>query len=137
VTRTVRDFENDRGVGIQFEDQVIPKKCGHTEEKLLVSKGKMVQKIKAAVDTRRDGDFVLVIRTDAIAANGIADAMDRALTYEKAGADIIFVETPRTVEEMKRMTKTIKVPLIANMVEGSDKTPILPAIELKKLVSYH
>jgi methylisocitrate lyase len=93
----------------------------------------MVQKIYAAVDTRKNLDFVLIFRTDAIAVNGIEDALDRAKAYEKAGADIIFVEAPRTIAEMKRISSTIKAPLIANMVEGGGKTPILPARELKKL----
>ena len=133
VIRTVRDFENAGIAGIQLEDQVMPKKCGHTEGKLLVSKGEMVQKIKAAVDARKDSDFVLVIRTDAIAVNGIDDALDRAAAYEEAGGDVIFVEAPQNVEQMKRITRAIKAPLLANMVEGGGKTPILPSAELKAL----
>ncbi len=133
VIRTVRDFENAGIAGIQLEDQVMPKKCGHTEGKLLVSKGEMVQKIKAAVDTRKDSDFILVIRTEAIAVNGIEDALDRASAYEEAGADVIFVEAPQNVEQMKRIVRTIKAPLLANMVEGGGKTPILPSAELKAL----
>jgi len=133
VIRTVRDFENAGMAGIQLEDQVMPKKCGHTEGKLLISKAEMVQKIKAAVDTRRDDDFILVIRTDAIAVNGIEDALDRAKAYEAAGADIVFVEAPQNLDQMKRITSTIKAPLLANMVEGGGKTPILPSAELKAL----
>jgi len=133
VIRTVRDFENAGIAGIQLEDQVMPKKCGHTEGKLLVSKEEMVQKIKAAVDTRKDPDFLFVIRTDAIAVNGIEDALDRAKAYEEAGADVIFVEAPQNVEQMKRITRAFKVPLLANMVEGGGKTPILPSSELKAL----
>jgi len=133
VIRTVRDFENAGIAGIQLEDQVMPKKCGHTEGKLLISKEEMVQKIKAAVDTRRDADFVFVIRTDAIAVNGIEDALDRATAYEEAGADVIFVEAPQNVEQMKRITRAFKAPLLANMVEGGGKTPILPASELRAL----
>jgi 2,3-dimethylmalate lyase len=133
VIRTVRDFEHAGIAGIQLEDQAIPKKCGHTEGKLLVSKGEMVQKIKAAVDARKDRDFVLVIRTDAIAVNGIEDALDRALAYEEAGADVIFVEAPQNIEQMKRITRAIKAPLLANMVEGGGKTPILPKGELEAL----
>ncbi len=133
VIRTVRDFENAGIAGIQLEDQVMPKKCGHTEGKLLVSKEEMVQKIKAAVDTRKDPDFLFVIRTDAIAVNGIEDALDRAKAYEEAGADVIFVEAPQNVEQMKRITRAFKVPLLANMVEGGGKTPILPTSELQAL----
>jgi methylisocitrate lyase len=133
VIRTVRDFENAGLAGIQLEDQVMPKKCGHTEGKLLVTKNEMIQKIKAAVDTRRDADFVFVIRTDAIAVNGIQDALERASSYVEAGADVIFVEAPQNVAQMKRIAETIKVPLLANMVEGGGKTPILPASELAAL----
>lgn len=133
MIRTVRTFEAAGLAGIQVEDQIMPKKCGHTEGKQLVSKGEMVQKINAAVDTRKDPDFVLIIRTDAIAVNGIDDALDRAKAYEEAGADIIFVEAPRSIDEMKRISSTIHAPLIANMVERGGKTPILSAQELKKL----
>jgi len=133
VIRTVREFEAAGIAGIQLEDQFMPKKCGHTEGKLLVSKQEMVQKVKAAADTRKDDDFMLVIRTDAIAVNGIEDALDRAAAYAEAGADIIFVEAPNNIEEMKRITSTIKAPLLANMVEGGGKTPILPASELQAL----
>jgi len=133
MMRTVREFESAGLAGIQIEDQVMPKKCGHTEGKLLISKAEMVQKIKAAVDARQDPDFVFVVRTDAIAVNGLDDALDRALAYQEAGADVVFVEAPRTLEEMRRVCRTIKAPLLANMVEGGGKTPILPLQELKKM----
>lgn len=133
VIRTVREFENAGIAGIQLEDQVMPKKCGHTEGKLLISKEEMVQKIKAATDTRKDADFILVIRTDAIAVNGIEDALDRASAYREAGADVVFVEAPQNVEQMKLITRTIKAPLLANMVDGGGKTPILSSAELKDL----
>jgi 2-methylisocitrate lyase-like PEP mutase family enzyme len=93
----------------------------------------MVQKIKAAVDSRKDSDFVLVIRTDAIVVNGIEDALDRVLAYEEAGADVIFVEASRNVEEIKRIARSIKTPLLANMVEGGGKTPVIPAKELEAM----
>jgi methylisocitrate lyase len=133
MMRTVREFESSGLAGIQIEDQVMPKKCGHTEGKLLISKAEMVQKVKAAVDARQDPDFVFVVRTDAIAVNGIEDALDRALAYQEAGADVVFVEAPRTLEEMRRICRTIKAPLLANMVEGGGKTPILPLQELKEM----
>jgi len=133
MMRTVREFEEAGLAGIQIEDQVMPKKCGHTEGKLLISKAEMVQKVKAAVDARQDTDFVLVVRTDAIAVNGLEDALDRGLAYQEAGADIIFVEAPRTLEEMHRVCRTIKAPLLANMVEGGGKTPILPLQELQEM----
>jgi len=133
VIRTVRAFESAGIAGIQMEDQIIPKKCGHTEGKLLVSKSEMVQKIKAAVDSRRDPDFVLIARTDAIAVNGLNDAIDRALAYKEAGADVIFVEAPRSVEDMRRVTATIPGLHMANMVEKGGKTPILPLAQLQVL----
>jgi len=133
MLRTVREFEAAGLAGIQIEDQVMPKKCGHTEGKLLISKAEMVQKVKAAVDARQDPDFVLVVRTDAVAVNGLGDALDRAKVYQEAGADVIFVEAPRTVEEMRRICATIRAPLLANMVEGGGKTPVLPLEELKKI----
>src|SRR5512136_2420158 len=108
MIRTVRDFESAGLAGIQIEDQVMPKKCGHTERKLLISKAEIVQKVKAAVDARRDPDFVFVVRTDAIAVNGLEDALDRALAYREAGADVLFVEAPRNVEEMHRICRTIQ-----------------------------
>lgn len=133
MIRTVREFEAAGLAGIQVEDQIMPKKCGHTEGKQLVSKEEMVQKIQAAVDTRKDPNFVLIIRTDAIAVNGLDDALDRAKAYEEAGADVIFVEAPRNTDEMKRISSTIHAPLVANMVEHGGKTPILSAQDLKKL----
>lgn len=133
MTRTVREFESIGLAGIQIEDQLMPKKCGHTEGKLLISKAEMVQKVKAAVDARRDPDFVFVVRTDAIAVNGLEDALDRALAYREAGADVLFVEAPRNVEEMHRICRTIQTPLLANMVEGGGKTPILALRELKEM----
>jgi methylisocitrate lyase len=133
IIRTVKEFEAAGVAGIQIEDQVMPKKCGHTEGKLLISKEEMVQKIKAAVDARCDPDFVFVVRTDAIAVNGLEDAIDRARAYQEAGGDIIFVEAPRTVEEMQRITQSVKGPHLANMVEGGGKTPILSLTELKQM----
>jgi len=133
MIRTVREFESAGLAGMQIEDQLMPKKCGHTEGKLLISKSEMVQKVKAAVDARIDPDFVFVVRTDAIAVHGLDDALDRALAYCEAGADVIFVEAPRTLEEMKRICQTVKAPLLANMVEGGGKTPILGLRELKEM----
>lgn len=132
VIRTVREFESAGLAGVQLEDQVMPKKCGHTEGKILVSKEEMVQKIRAAVDARKDHDFILIARTDAIAVNGLEDALIRAKAYQEAGADVIFVEAPETVEAMRTIARTINAPLLANMVEGG-KTPVLPAKELSEI----
>lgn len=133
VIRTIREFESAGVAGAQLEDQVMPKKCGHTEGKQLIPMAEMVQKIKAAVDARRDPDFVLIARTDAIAVTGLDDAMARANAYREAGADILFVEAPRTVEEMRTITRSVPGPHLANMVEGGGKTPVLPARELQAI----
>jgi methylisocitrate lyase len=133
VIRTVREFESAGLAGVQLEDQVMPKKCGHTEGKQLISTAEMVQKIKAAVDARRDLDFVLIARTDAIAVTGLDDAVARANAYREAGADVLFVEAPRTVEEMRTITRSVPGPHLANMVEGGGKSPILPAKELQSI----
>jgi 2-methylisocitrate lyase-like PEP mutase family enzyme len=133
LIRTIREFESAGLAGVQIEDQVMPKKCGHTEGKQLISKEEMVQKIKAAVDTRKDPDFILIARTDAIAVNGLEDALDRGQAYRDAGADVVFVEAPRNKEEMRRITRTIQAPHLANMVDGGGKTPILPVQELREL----
>jgi 2,3-dimethylmalate lyase len=129
VIRTVREFEAAGLAAIQLEDQVMPKKCGHTEGKQLIPKAEMVQKIKAAVDTRRDPDFVLIARTDAIAVTGPEDALDRANAYREAGADVLFVEAPRAVEEMRRITRDAPGVHLVNVVEGGGKTPVLRAKE--------
>jgi 2,3-dimethylmalate lyase len=132
VIRTVREFESIGLAGIQLEDQVMPKKCGHTEGKLVIPMEEMVQKLNAAVDSRKNRDFLIVARTDAIAVNGFEDALMRAHAYEEAGADILFVEAPRTVQEMYQIRKSVRAPLLANMVEGG-KTPLLTMEELKEI----
>lgn len=133
VIRTICEFERAGVSGVQLEDQVMPKKCGHTEGKQLIPTGEMVQKIKAAVDARRDPDFVLIARTDAIAVTGLDDALERANSYREAGADVLFVEAPRTVEEMRTVIRSVPGLHLANMVEGGGKTPVLPAKELQSL----
>jgi 2,3-dimethylmalate lyase len=133
VMRTVREFEAAGVAGVQLEDQVMPKRCGHTEGKQLISKGEMVQKIRAAVNARQDPDFVLVARTDAIAVNGLADSLERANAYREAGADVLFVEAPRTIEEMEFIPGAVPGIHLTNMVEGGGKTPILPAPELRRM----
>lgn len=131
VQRTVRLFERNGAAGIQIEDQADPKRCGHLDGKLLVSTGEMVGKIKAALDARRLSDTLIVARTDAIAVEGFAAAMERAGRYLDAGCDILFVEAPQSVEQMREITACFgaRVPLLANMVEGG-KTPLLAAAEL-------
>ena len=133
VIRTVREFEGAGVAGVQIEDQVMPKKCGHTEGKRLVSRAEMVQKIKAAVDSRRDPDFVIIARTDAIAVTGLGDALERARAYHEAGADVLFVEAPRTPEEMRTVTRMVQAPHLVNVVDGGGKTPVLPAKDLQAM----
>lgn len=129
VMRTVELYEQAGVAAIQLEDQVTPKRCGHMEGKEVVSKNEMVAKIRAAVAARKDPDFCILARTDARAVLGFDDALDRALAYQEAGADIIFFEAPRTVEEMRTVGKALRVPLLANMVERG-KTPLLTTQEL-------
>ncbi len=132
VGRTVRSLERAGAAAIQLEDQVAPKKCGHFVGKEVVSIAEMVGKIKAAVDAREDDDLVIVARTDALAIEGIGPACERANAYREAGADVLFVEAPTTLEQMREITSSSPGPHIANMVEGG-LTPILSRDELAEL----
>jgi 2-methylisocitrate lyase-like PEP mutase family enzyme len=133
VERTVRTFERAGASAIQLEDQSYPKRCGHLDDKSLVSAEEMVGKIKAAVDARHSADTLIVARTDAVAVEGFDAALERAAQYQQAGADVLFVEAPKTGDELTRITKSFRgVPLMVNMVEGG-KTPVLSASELQTL----
>lgn len=133
VARTVREFENAGVSGINIEDQVFPKQCGHTQGKQVISEEDFVLKIKTAVDSRSDQDFVILARIDSRAINGIEDALHRARECVKVGADIIFIEAPQSVEELKLIGKSIKEkPLLVNMLEGG-KTPHLSQQDLFKM----
>ncbi len=132
VIRTVQEFETAGVAGLQLEDQVFPKRCGHMEGKQLVSREEMAAKIRAAVHARRSHDFIIIARTDARAVTGLADAIARATAYAEAGADVLFVEAPQTVQEMEEIASALKRPLIANMVERG-KTPVLTASELERI----
>jgi 2-methylisocitrate lyase-like PEP mutase family enzyme len=133
VARTVRLFERSGANAIQIEDQSFPKRCGHLDEKRLVPAAEMVGKIKAALDARQSRDTLLIARTDAVGVEGFDKAIERALAYRDAGADILFVEAPKTETELKRIAPALSgVPLMANMVEGG-KTPLLAAAELEAL----
>ncbi len=132
VMRTLREYEKAGVAAIQLEDQVAPKKCGHMTGRQVVPKEEMVGKIKAAVDVRTDPDLMIIARTDARTVHGIGEALERAKAYEEAGADILFIESPESVEEMKQITTSFKVPVLANMVEGG-RTPFLPVGELEQL----
>ncbi|MFG1262379.1 isocitrate lyase/PEP mutase family protein [Xanthobacter aminoxidans] len=122
MVRTIRTLERAGAAGIQIEDQVFPKKCGHFSGKEVIPTGEMVQKIKAAVDARVDGDIQIIARTDAAAVEGFDRAMERAHAFIEAGADMTFVEAPVTVEELARIPRELPVPQIANIVFGG-RTP--------------
>lgn len=132
VIRTVELYEQAGAAAILLEDQVIPKRCGHMEGKEVIPKEEMIAKIKAAVHARKDPNFMIIGRTDARAVNGFEDALNRSIAYEKAGADIIFLEAPETVGEMIELHKHIKAPTLANMVEKG-KTPLLNGRELNDI----
>ncbi|HKR12803.1 MAG TPA: carboxyvinyl-carboxyphosphonate phosphorylmutase [Pyrinomonadaceae bacterium] len=132
VIRTIRELEQAGIVGVHIEDQVTPKRCGHLEGKTLISTEEMVGKIQAAVEARRDPDFLIIARTDAREGLGLDEAIRRANEFHEAGADCIFVESPHSPEEMREVRKRVKAPLLANMVEGG-KTPWLTYQELEKL----
>jgi 2-methylisocitrate lyase-like PEP mutase family enzyme len=133
VARTVRLFERAGANAIQIEDQSFPKRCGHLDEKRLVPAAEMVGKIKAALDARQSRDTLVIARTDAVGVEGFDKAIERALLYRDAGADVLFVEAPKTHAELKRIAPALGgVPLMANMVEGG-KTPLLTAAELEAL----
>jgi 2-methylisocitrate lyase-like PEP mutase family enzyme len=122
VGRTVSMLERAGASAIQIEDQMMPKRCGHFDGQELIPASEMVNKVKAAVDARREGALI-VARTDARAAEGFDAAIDRALSYIEAGADMTFVEAPKTVEELRKIPQLLPVPQLLNMVVGG-KTPI-------------
>jgi methylisocitrate lyase len=124
VYRTVREFSAIGAAALQLEDQQLPKRCGHFAGKAVIGKEEMVSKIKAAKDASLDPDLVLIARTDAIAINGFEDAMERGALFAEAGADVLFIEAPTTIEQMRQIARQFKVPTLANMVEGG-KTPLL------------
>jgi len=134
VMRTIKLFERMGASAIQIEDQTSPKRCGHLDEKTLVTADEMVGKVKAALDARTDADTLIIARTDAIAVEGLDAALDRAARYAEAGADILFVEAPRNEDEMRAVIKRLgnSVSVMANMVEGG-KTPDLNAKALQAL----
>jgi len=133
VRRTVRTLERSGANAIQLEDQEFPKKCGHFSGKGVIACDEMVQKVRAAVDARHYDGTLIVARTDAIAINGIEDALDRAQRYIEAGADVTFVEAPRTIADMARIAATLEMPQIANLVAGGGLTPMLATDDLRKL----
>ncbi len=134
VVRTVREFERAGATAIQLEDQDFPKRCGHLDGKTLIPALEMCGKIRAAVDSRRSCETLIMARTDAVAVEGFDRAIERVQMYREAGADMLFVEAPRSRDDLARVATTLGggLPLLANMVEGG-KTPTLPAAELEAL----
>jgi 2-methylisocitrate lyase-like PEP mutase family enzyme len=132
VVRTVREFEGAGAAGILLEDQVTPKRCGHFEGKQVIPTEEMVLKLRAALQARRDRDFVIIARTDARAVEGIDGAIARANRYRAAGADVCFIEAPQSRQELERIPREVDAPLLVNMLTGG-VTPILPVSELQKL----
>lgn len=129
VAHTVRGYEAAGAAAIQLEDQEFPKKCGHTPGRRVIPTADMVRKIRVAVEARCNPDFLIIARTDARTSLGLDEALRRAEAYAKAGADVLFVESPESVEEMRQIGRSFDLPLLANMVEGG-RTPVLPREEL-------
>lgn len=132
VMRTVKLFEKAGVAGLFIEDQVDPKRCGHMAGKQVIPAKEMIAKLRAALDARSDPDFVIMARTDALAVGGIDDAINRARLYRNVGADLIFVEAPESVEQMRRIIKEVKAPHMVNMLPGG-RTPLLTAKELQEI----
>jgi carboxyvinyl-carboxyphosphonate phosphorylmutase len=135
VWRLVQDLESLGASGIFLEDQVWPKRCGHMVGKDVIPRDEYLPKLKAAVGARKSRDFIIVARTDARAPIGLDEAIERGKAYRKAGADVIFVEAPRSIEELKKVADEIDAPLVANMIEDG-VTPTMSARELLEL-GYH
>jgi 2-methylisocitrate lyase-like PEP mutase family enzyme len=132
TARTVKVLERAGANAIQLEDQEFPKRCGHFAGKTVIAAREMAEKIKAAADARRDADFLIIARTDAIAGYGLEEALARAALYVEAGADLTFVEAPRNQADMARIPTALAVPQVANLVAGG-LTPMLPREELARM----
>ena len=134
VQRTVRMFERMGANALQLEDQTMPKRCGHLRGKSLIPKQEMVGKLQAALDARASEDTLIIARTDAISVDGFDAAIDRAEAYAEVGADVLFIEAPQSLDQMRAIVARFGtvVPLLANMVEGG-RTPLMPANELGEL----
>lgn len=132
VQRAVQEYEAAGAAAIQLEDQVAPKKCGHMLGREIISAEEMVGKIRAAVEARKDKDFVILARTDARTNFGIDEAIRRGKLYQDAGADVLFIESPENIDEMKQITSSFNVPVLANMLEKG-RTPLLTTQELQDI----
>lgn len=132
VQRTVIEYARAGAACVMIEDQVSPKKCGHTRGKQVISREEARMKIRAAVDARANADILIMARTDARAVHGFDEALARCMDFEAEGADIIFFEAPETEDEMRRFCSVMKKPCMANMVPGG-KTPVLPPEKLQEV----
>ena len=132
VWKLVKELESAGAGGIFLEDQKWPKRCGHMQGKEIISQEEYTEKLSAAIDARENKDFIIVARTDARATEGLDDAIQRGKQNKKTGADAIFVEAPRSLDEMKKIGKEINAPLVANMIEGG-ATPLSSAEVLNKI----
>lgn len=132
VMHTVRGYEAAGACAIQLEDQQFPKKCGHMPGRLVIDAQEMVKKIRVAVDARSDANCLIIARTDARTTLGLDEALRRGEQYAKAGADVLFIESPESVEEMETIARSFDTPLVANMVEGG-RTPVLTKDQLGAL----
>jgi carboxyvinyl-carboxyphosphonate phosphorylmutase len=132
VWKLVTELESIGAAGIFLEDQKWPKRCGHMSGKEVIPKEEYSQKLQAALDARKSKDFIIVARTDARAPEGLDAAIERGLEYKKIGADAIFIEAPKSIEEMKKIGRRIKAPLVANMIEGG-ATPLVSSKVLHKM----
>jgi 2-methylisocitrate lyase-like PEP mutase family enzyme len=132
VRHTVQGYEAAGIAAIQIEDQELPKKCGHTPGRRVIASRDMCLKIEVAVAARKDPNFLIIARTDARTTLGLDEALARGRAYRAAGADIVFIESPETVDEMARIGQEIDAPKVANMADGG-RTPILPAAQLEAM----
>ena len=132
VWKIVKDLERIGAKGIFLEDQVWPKRCGHMTGKTVIPKEEYILKLHAAIDAREDNEFIIVARTDSLAQFGIEEAIERGKEYKRIGADVIFIEAPKTIDQMELIAKEIKAPLLANMIEEGI-TPNLTAHQLRKM----
>lgn len=132
VARTVRGFEQAGASAIQLEDQTFPKRCGHFEGKTVIPLEEMLTKLYAALEARRDDDFLIIARTDARATHGLEEAILRGQAFAETGADVVFVEAPQSREELAQICREIDAPLLVNLPEGG-KTPLLSAQELEQM----
>jgi methylisocitrate lyase len=123
VHKLVNELETAGASGIFLEDQKWPKRCGHMKGKEVIPKDEYAEKLQAALDARSNKDFIIVARTDARATEGLDKAIERGLFYKKIGADVIFIEAPKSIKEMQKIGNSIKAPLVANMIEGGT-TPL-------------